>query len=340
MLFALLSAGVAGDNTQDSRLTKQNRFEIIRRFSTEIVYIRTAFPMGEKGLKLHHGEISPSGQELQMALASFGPACKPGERALITNVTFKDKSIRFEVNGGPRKKKKWYERITIGGAGGETPVAPTDQNANPRGSYVDVLFDGPVPALTVDELKAMLRPVFDFDAKSRVEAYLETVPPKVKEAIQKHEVLVGMNREMVTYAKGKPPRKIRERDGEVEYEEWIYGEPPQDVSFVRLVGDEVTRVEVINVRGEKVIRTEKEVDLAPAGSVVADKPGAEAPLPAGKPTLRRPGEDVPAGDPSKGSKRNPMPPVTTPPNPNDPQSPNVLPGAARVPFTLLAPVAG
>jgi hypothetical protein len=339
ILFAIFSFSVADDTPRDSRLSKQDRFDIIRHFSTEIVYIRTAFPMGEKGLKLHKGEISPSGQELRMALASFGPACKPGERALITRVAFKDKSIRFDVNGGPRRKKKWYEHISIGGAGGDAPLSPTDQDANPRGSYVELLFDGPVPTLTVDQVKTMLRPVFDFDAKSAVEAYLETVPPKVKDAIQKHQVLVGMNRDMVTYAKGKPPRKIRERDGEVEYEEWIYGEPPQDVSFIRLVGDEVSRVEVINVKGEKTIHTEREVDLAPAATDVAKKPG-EAPLPVGKPTLRRPGEETPTGDPSRGNRRNPMPPVSDPPNPNDPQqAPNILP-SARMPFTPVTPPAG
>ena len=337
VFFALLSLSAADDKPQNSRLTKPEKFEVIRKLNAEIVYIRVPFPMGEKGLKLHNGQISPSGQELQMALASFGPACKPGERALITNVVFKEKSIRFEVNGGPRKKKKWYERITIGGSGGQTPVGPTDQDANPRGSYVDLIFDHPVPELTVDELKSMLRPVFDFNAKSVIEAYLETVPPKVKDAIQKHEVLVGMNRDMVTYAKGKPPRKIREREGETEYEEWIYGEPPQDVSFVRLIGDEVTRVEVIDVRGDKTIRTEREVDLAPARAVVADRPGTEGPLPVNKPTLRRPGEETPEGDPAKGSKRSKVPPVTAPPNPNDPQVPNALPGAARIPITPAIP---
>jgi hypothetical protein len=166
ILFALFNCSVADNTPHDSRLNKQERLDLIRHFSTEIVYIRTAFPMGQKGLKLHNGEITPNGQELQLALASFGPACKPGERALITNVAFKDKSIRFEVNGGPRKKKKWYERISIGGSGGDTPIAPTDQDANPRGSFVELLFDGLVPTLTVDQLKTMLRPVFDFDAKS------------------------------------------------------------------------------------------------------------------------------------------------------------------------------
>ena len=110
-------------------------------------------------------------------------------------------------------------------------------------------------------MKDLLRPVFDFNAKSAVEAYLDTLPPKVRDAIKAHQVLVGMNRDMVMAAKGRPPKKIREKDGEVEYEEWIYGEPPQDVDFVRLAGDEVVRLEIMKVDGQKIVRSEKEVDL-------------------------------------------------------------------------------
>src|SRR5947209_15070965 len=39
-----------------------------------------------------------------------------------------------------------------------------------------------------------------------------------------HNVLVGMNPEMVIHAKGRPPKKVREKDGETEYEERIYGD--------------------------------------------------------------------------------------------------------------------
>jgi hypothetical protein len=105
-------------------------------------------------------------------------------------------------------------------------------------------------------------PVLDFNARNKEQAYLDTVPPKVKEAIQAHHVLVGMNQEMVLHAKGKPPKKVRERAGETQYEEWIYGEAPADVDFVRFVGDEVVRVETMKVNGEKIVRTEKEVILA------------------------------------------------------------------------------
>ena len=118
--------------------------------------------------------------------------------------------------------------------------------------------------MTAQQLRALLYPVLDFNARSKEQAYLDTVPPKVKEAIQAHRVLVGMNQEMVLHAKGKPPRKVRERDGETQYEEWIYGEAPADVDFVRIVGDEVVRVETIKVSGEKIVRTEKEIVLPPS----------------------------------------------------------------------------
>ena len=39
-----------------------------------------------------------------------------------------------------------------------TSVGPSDANANPRGSYVDLVFDGYVPELNPQELKDLLRP--------------------------------------------------------------------------------------------------------------------------------------------------------------------------------------
>ena len=274
--------------------------------------------MGEKGLHLRNGVVTPNGPEMQALISMFGPSVKPGDQARISALVIKDKSIIFEINGGPRKKTKWYQRISVSGSGGETPIAPTDQNANPRGSMVELHFDHHVPDLKPAELKALLRPVFDFDAKSPVDAYLETVSPKVKEAIKDHKILVGMNREMVTYSKGRAEKKIREKDGEVEYEEWIYGEPPKDVEFVRLVGDEVVQMKIMKVDGAKIIRTEREVEIAPPTAVAQEAPQPVG-LPDRKPTLRRPGEDEDDQNATSGQgkqKKIGLPPPQTggPPN--------------------------
>ncbi len=227
----------------------------------------------------------------------------------------------FEINGGPRKKTKWYQRITISGSGGETPVAPSDQDANARGSYVELQFDHHVPDITPAELKTLLRPVFDFDAKSAIESYLETVPPKVKEAIQNHKVLVGMNREMVTYAKGRAEKKLREKDGEVEYEEWIYGEPPKDVEFVRLVGDEVVQMKIMRIDGERIVRNQKEVDLGLPQTAGVDAEKTPS-TPAHRPTLKRPGEeDV---DPATTGSQSTTRPRTLPPSSQPPPDSRIL----------------
>jgi len=296
LIFLTLASAGGEKSSVQSQISKRTRMDLIRGFNAELVYIRSPFPMGKRGLVLKNGKLSPAGEELQRMLAISGPAAKPGDQARISQIVIKDDRIRFEINGGPVKKQKWYQRISVGGNGGTTSIAPSDPNANPRGSYVDLVFDHYVPELNPQQLKDLLRPVFDFNAKSAAEAYLETVPPQVKDAIKSHRVLVGMNREMVIYAKGRPPKKVREKDGETDYEEWIYGEPPQDVDFVRLVGDEVVRVESINVSGEKIIRTEKEVNLEQP--TLAKEQELQA-HPISPPTLRRPGEDPAPAPPGK-----------------------------------------
>jgi hypothetical protein len=272
-------------------MSRQTRFEIIRDFETQIVYARAAFPMGTKGLTLKDGSTTPNGPELQQLLALWGPALKPGDPAHISFVQIKDNHIHFDINGGPVHRKKWYEHLEIAGANGEgVPLSPNETQQNPHGSYLDLYFDKYVPEMTAQQLRNLLFPALDFTARNKEEAYLDTMQPKVKAAIQAHHVLVGMDTEMVLHAMGKPPKKVREKDGETEYEEWIYGEPPRDVDFVRIVGDEVVRVETMKVGGEKIVRTEKEVILEKPDKDTEAKKEQED-RPANAPSLRRPGED-------------------------------------------------
>ena len=305
-------------------MLRQTRLEIIRDFETQIVYSRTAFPMGTKGLSLRGGAITPSGMELQQLLALWGPAVRPGDPAHISFVQIKDDHIHFDINGGPVHRKKWYQHIQVSGANDQpVPLGPDESQPNPHGTYLDIYFDKYVPEMTAQQLREVLLPVHDFKARSKEEAYLDTVPPKVKQAIQAHHVLVGMSSDMVLHAKGKPPKKVREKDGDTDYEEWIYGDPPQDVDFVRIIGDEVVRVETMKVGGEKIVRTEKEVILEKPDKDTEAKKEQED-RPANAPSLRRPGEDseeVPK--PSDGA--SPLPPAM--PQPSGPPGPgDLIPG--------------
>jgi hypothetical protein len=303
-------------------MSKQTRLEIIRDFETQIVYSRTAFPMGTKGLKLKDGVITPNGPELQQALALWGPAVKPGDPAQLSYVQIKDNYIHFDINGGAIRRKKWYQHITISGANSEIPLSPNESQQNAHGTYLEVYFDKYVPEMTAQQLRNLLFPALDFNARNKEQAYLDTVPPKVKEAILAHYVLVGMNSEMVLHAKGKPPKKVREKEGDTQYEEWIYGEPPQDVDFVRIVGDEVVRVETMKVGGQKIVRTEKEVILERSDKDTQAKKEQED-RPVNAPSLRRPGEDS-ENVPKPADSASPMPPMP-PPDLPPPQGPG--PGA-------------
>jgi hypothetical protein len=296
-------------------MVRQTRFEIIRDFETQLVYSRTTFPMGTKGIQLRQGVISPNGGEMRTALAIWGPAIKPGDPAHISMVQIKDDHIHFEINGGPVHHQKWYQRVQISGAGGTVQAPQNNPQSNPHGSYVDLYFAKYVPEMTPEQLRDLLYPVLDFKARNKEQAYLDTVPPKVKEAIVAHNVLVGMNTEMVLHAKGKPPRKVRERDGDIAYEEWIYGAPPADVDFVRIVNDEVVRVETMKIDGEKILRTEKEVILQPPAEQEAKAKQEPEQHSGNAPSLRRPGED--SGEvPKPADGVSPMPP---PPPPDIPQ---------------------
>ena len=321
LLGAMLLRADNRPSSSAPEMTPETRMTVIRGLDAETVYIRRPFPLGQRGLTIKDGKVSPSEEEVARMIAGYGPSVKTGDRARITGIKFKDdNAIIFEINGGPIKKKKWYEHIQISGAGGSTTPTDTtaDDAANVRGTLVALVFDQYVPELTVDQIKDLLRPVFDFSAKSVQEAYLDTLPPKVKEAITRHQVLVGMNREMVIYALGRPPRKHREQDGTTEYEEWIYGEPPADVQFVRFVGDEVVRLEIMKVTGEKLLRTEREVSPQPTVAKQQDTPVELTTNPGKAPTLRRAGEPAPEAEPlPRGGVDDPTQKGSPPPIPGN-----------------------
>src|ERR1700733_12278642 len=112
------------------RMSRQTRLEIIRDFEMQILYARSTFPMGAKGLKLKNGVTSPNGPELQQAIALWGPAIKPGDPAHISYVQIKDDHIHFDLNGGPVHRKKWYQRIQVSGTGGTPVPLSGDQETN------------------------------------------------------------------------------------------------------------------------------------------------------------------------------------------------------------------
>lgn len=278
--------------SKPEKITEEHRALLIRGLQAEHAYTKLAFPQGKKGIIIKDGKISPGEMELGQLVAKEGPAANSGDRILITDMRFETNKIIFELNGGPRKGLKWYQHISIVGMGGEVPVAQGDGRAQvSTGSVITLVFHDYIPDLTADEVKQLLAPALDFTSMTVAEAYARALPPKVQEAIKNHHVLVGMDKDMVQYAMGRPPKRYRDKDDKGrDYEEWIYGTPPEEVQFVRFIGPTVDMLTIMQVNGEKVVKTEPEVELA-SKQTEAKPDDAPAPQKIKKPSLIGPGEN-------------------------------------------------
>jgi hypothetical protein len=286
-------------------LTPHGRQELIRFLTAEQGFAMRPLPLASKGLTLHaNGEMEPGGSDYVNELHEHGTAAKAGDRCVITDMKITGNSIAFLLNGGPDHKHKWLRHISIGMDPNTTTPVVQDNGQEPVGTRLTLVFPHAVPEVTGQQVEALLAPILSFGVKSPVVAYTDTLPPMLKQAILDHHVLVGMSTEMVIYALGEPQQKVREREGQMPFEEWIYGEAPKPVEFVRINGNRVIRVEVAEVGKSPVIHAENELgdywNTVPNPNVHIVKLGDEDPAaeakqsaPQAPPTLRAPGEKLP-----------------------------------------------
>lgn len=241
LLAGLLSLVIAGPASVFAKepMTRNARIDLIRGLVREIAVTKISLPRGKRGVYVNSaGSLDQVKAETE--LRENGPAIRPGMPVVITRLAFKPDRIVFEINGGGRKGKKWYQRIEIGMGGSTHPVV-SEGPVLTYGSWINLTLSEENPDLTVPQVKQRLAGVLDFDRHSPTVLYSPAVPPKIKEAIKNHQAVVGMDRDALLSAKGPPDRKVREvRDG-IEQEDWIYGLPPH-VLFVTLDGDTVVAV--------------------------------------------------------------------------------------------------
>jgi hypothetical protein len=314
-----------------SELDAKTRLALIRVMQAEQGFAMRPFPRGHKGLILAaNGKLEPAGEAYVSMVTSQGLSAKPGDRLVVTDVKIEHARIVFELNGGPDAKHRFLRHVQVGTGPMMNPVVQGDDQ-EPVGSRLTLTFQSHVPELTGPEVKSLLAPLISFDVKTPIQAFTDTLPTKLKDAILNHHVLVGMSTDMLLYAKGAPENKSREMDGQMPFEEWIYGKPPSEVDFVRINGNRVIRVEVAKMGEKPEIFTKDEVEglmrtdgtpleadrtqrVAKAGDVERDpdKEAAAAP-----PSLRNPGETLPSDDPK--NRVGAMKPVQFPKQKPDPQ---------------------
>ena len=321
-------------------LTTIGREELIRFLQAEQGFAMRPLPLGNLDLRAN-GPMVPGGEKYIDELHAKGISVKPADRVVVTDIRFHENSIAIDLNNGPEHKHKYLRHISIGmDPTYSNPIVP-DDGRPPTGARITLVFPGRVPDLTGEQVEALLKPMIDFGVKSPAEAYAESLPPFLHKAIMEHRVLVGMDRDMVIYAKGEPVRKVREQENGKPFEVWIYGEVPQPVEFVRFVDNYVVRVELAKVGEPLEVHAANEMgDYWGNQPVVAanqhevqlgDRTAAdvnEENAPNAPPTLRNPGEKLP----TDGDKDHPvMAPVNMPPGMSRPGDPGYTPTVSAQP---------
>lgn len=238
---------------RNSTLQEKSKLALIRYVSGEFAKARKPIPGGKEGFTLFADK--PLDEEtLNHAVTLRGAAINTGDNAQITNLEFREHTIVVDVNGGGRPKRSWRDHIQFGMGGPPMPTTTTttttqgDQGPpgfqQGRGGTIYLQFSKNVPDLTPDELKELLAPFLDFSKqRSASVQWFDTLPPEMKKAITERHAVVGMDRDEVVAAMGKPDRKVRERDAQGnDTEDWIYGHPPDKTIFVHFIGEHVTGI--------------------------------------------------------------------------------------------------
>jgi hypothetical protein len=301
-------------------ITERGRRELVRYLEAEQGFAHRTLPLGDDIVLMANGNLTPGGDAYKELLYKKGESAQPGDRVVITTVTVKADRIVFDINGGPYLNHRFLRHIDIN----DMPLVAND-GAQVTGFRLTLVFEGGIPDISAPEVKALLDPIIDFGVKTGSEAYADTLPAFLKKAIAQHDVLVGMDRKMAIAAMGAPESKVRELlpgSTDRHYEEWIYGQAPQTVRFVRFVGDRVIQVRIAALGQPIAIHDKNEMqgyldpedthEIAMGDSKPASGENSSAKAP---PTILKPGEVAP------GSSQRVRLPVSLPDTPPDKTTP-------------------
>lgn len=238
------NSGKSPDKSKDEPLQPESRLMLVRSVDFELVRAVETLPAGKNGFHLKAGAPLDD-RALRNAVASYGSAINPGDKAQISALQIKEREIVVDINGGGRGGTRLRDRIQVYSGMPTMTTVPDTPVVTKVGSTIHLDFDTRVPDMTPDQLKRYLSVLLDFSRQhSAAVQWMTTLPPDIQKAITDNRAAVGMDHEMVLAALGRPDRKVREKspDGN-ETEDWIYGRPPAKTVFVTFEGDKVTQVE-------------------------------------------------------------------------------------------------
>jgi hypothetical protein len=238
----LLNSALASE-----KLSEEDKVELLRGLLSEYATVKTYLPRSPKPLPVDSSGAFDKAQ-WEQAQQRFGPAARLGDLVQITKLGIEEDKIVFEINHGMKGQRgSWRDHVQIGMSGpiggGVSQTDPNQSTSAPSGTAIMLLFHGPIPKVKADEVKKMLAQVLTFTNETATENYVDTLPEPIQQAIKANKAIVGMDREQVLLAIGKPRHKERNvtKDG-TETEDWIYGDPPGKITFLTFANSKVIQV--------------------------------------------------------------------------------------------------
>ena len=216
--------GLTWVGVSSAQVNQQDRFEILRVLIADNAAARIPMPLGDNGVRLSDAGVIDE-DHLQEELRDEGRSISPSEVVEITNIGFGNDVIEIELNNGGETEGGFLSRIRvgIGSSGRTTPIR--EQSSEPaQGSKIILRFENGTPeTMSVDELRALLTPVLDFNKQNFMDSGIESLPVEFQEAVGEKRALIGMDRSTVTMARGRPNGRSWETNEEgIEEEIWIY----------------------------------------------------------------------------------------------------------------------
>jgi hypothetical protein len=228
-----------------NKLTFDDRVEITRGLMAEYGVLKASLPHARSALAFDAASGIDKNEWARIAQQE-GLAARAGTTVQVTKVDIGEDRITLQIDGGYNGGRKWYRNATVGvgpsSIPNQTRIGDGVDDDAPYGTSVAVLFHKPLEAMKASDIKKMLATLIDFDPHSVTEIYSETLSPEVQAAVTGKRALVGMNKEQVTLALGRPEHKERQTDNGVELEYWTYGEAPGKFTFVTFKGDKAITV--------------------------------------------------------------------------------------------------
>ncbi len=232
----------APDKNAPEKLSFEDRVELTRGLMAEYGTVKVLLPRSKKALEFNSDGTYDKKQWSEIAKES-GPAARPGDLLQVTRITLESDRIVFEINGGFKGGRKWYQGVQVGVNGGQSvPVSSQSDSNAPGGTSLALLFHKPLEPIKATDVKKILAPVLDFEKHTVTEVYSESLPPEVQQAIKEKRAREGMNHEQVVMAMGRPDLHSRETKDGMELEDWVFGKPPGKITFVTFNGDKVIKV--------------------------------------------------------------------------------------------------